>query len=164
MMRARVLLAIFVVALLASTGGFARDGDLRPFKRGSWQEIRQAHAGRPTVVHFWGLTCGPCRVEMPQWGKLLRERSDLDLVAIDADLIPNQVEDASEMLARTGLAGAENWIFDDPFTERLRFEIDPRCQGEIPRTMLIARDGKTTVIEGVADPAQVRAWLDGQRQ
>ena len=89
MMRARVLLAIFVVALLASTGGFAKDGDLRPFKRGSWQEIRQAHAGRPTVVHFWGLTCGPCRVEMPQWGKLLRERSDLDLVAIDADLIPN---------------------------------------------------------------------------
>jgi len=164
MMRARVLLAIFVVALLASTGGFARDGDLRPFKRGSWQEIRQAHAGRATVVHFWGLTCGPCRVEMPQWGKLLRERSDLDLVAIDADLIPNQVEDASEMLARTGLAGAENWIFDDPFTERLRFEIDPRWQGEIPRTMLIARDGKTTVIEGVADPAQVRAWLDGQRK
>ena len=164
MMRARVLLAIFVVALLASTGGFAKDGDLRPFKRGSWQEIRQAHAGRPTVVHFWGLTCGPCRVEMPQWGKLLRERSDLDLVAIDADLIPNQVEDASEMLARTGLAGAENWIFDDPFTERLRFEIDPRWQGEIPRTMLIARDGKTTVIEGVADPAQVRAWLDGQRK
>ena len=47
MMRARVLLAIFVVALLASTGGFAKDGDLRPFKRGSWQEIRQAHAGRP---------------------------------------------------------------------------------------------------------------------
>jgi len=164
MMRARVLLAIFVVALLASTGGFAKDGDLRPFKRGSWQEIRQAHAGRPTVVHFWGLTCGPCRVEMPQWGKLLRERSDLNLVAIDADLIPNQVEDASEMLARTGLAGAENWIFDDPFTERLRFEIDPRWQGEIPRTMLIARDGKTTVIEGVADPAQVRAWLDGQRK
>jgi len=163
MMRARVLLAIFVVALLASTGGFAKDGDLRPFKRGSWQEIRQAHAGRPTVVHFWGLTCGPCRVEMPQWGKLLRERSDLDLVAIDADLIPNQVEDASEMLARTGLAGAENWIFDDPFTERLRFEIDPRWQGEIPRTMLIARDGKSITIDGVADLAQVRAWLDSGR-
>jgi thiol-disulfide isomerase/thioredoxin len=163
-MRPRVLLSIFVVALLASTGGSAKDGDLLPFKRGSWQEIRHAHAGRPTVVHFWGLTCGPCRVEMPQWGKLLRERSDLNLVVIDADLIPNQVEDASEMLARTGLAGAENWIFADPFTERLRFEIDPRWQGEIPRTMLIARDGKTTVIEGVADPAQVRAWLDGQRQ
>jgi hypothetical protein len=32
------------------------------------------------------------RVEMPQWGTLLRERSDLNLVVIDADLIPNQVQ------------------------------------------------------------------------
>src|SRR6516162_613437 len=136
MMRAHVLLAIFVVALLASTGGFAKDGDLRPFKRGSWQEIRQAHAGRPTVVHFWGLTCGPCRVEMPQCGGSSCGSGPISIWSRSTlTLIPNQVEDASEMLARTGLAGAENWIFDDPFTERLRFEIDPRCQGEIPRTM-----------------------------
>ena len=68
------------------------------------------------------------------------------------------------MLAKTGLSGAENWIFSDPFTERLRFEIDPSWHGEIPRTVLIARGGKTTVIEGVADTVQVQSWLDGQRQ
>jgi len=156
------LLAAF--ALLAAPGGSAKEGEIRPFERGSWQQIRQAHAGRPTVVHFWGLTCGPCRVEMPQWGKLLRERADLDLVVIDADLVPNQLEDAAAMLEKTGLAGAENWMFADDFTERLRFEIDPRWQGEIPRTMLIGRDGKVTVIEGVADPAQIEAWLDQQRR
>jgi hypothetical protein len=101
---------------------------------------------------------------MPQWAKLLQERADLNLVVIDADLIPNQLEDSSAMLAKTGLAGAENWIFDDPFTERLRFEIDRRWQGEIPRTMLMARDGKTITIEGVADMARVRAWLDDQKR
>jgi thiol-disulfide isomerase/thioredoxin len=163
-MTSQALVTLIAFALLAATGGSAKEGEIRPFKRGSWQEIRQAHAGRPTVVHFWGLTCGPCRVEMPQWGKLLQERSDLNLVVIDADLIPNQAEDASAVLAKTGLAGAENWIFDDPFTQRLRFEIDPRWQGEIPRTMLIMRDGRVTIIEGVADPAQVRTWLDQQRK
>lgn len=66
-------------------------------------------------------------------------------MAIDAELVPNQVP-----------TGAGNWIFDDLFTERLRFEIDPRWQGEIPRTMLIARDGTTTIVEGVADPTQVQ--------
>jgi hypothetical protein len=35
-------------------------------------------------------------------------------------------------------------------------------RGEIPRTMLIARDGATTVIDGVADLKRVRAWLDAQ--
>jgi thiol-disulfide isomerase/thioredoxin len=163
-MTLRVLVALLALVLLTAIAGFAKEGEIRPFKRGSWQEILHAHAGRPTIVHFWGLTCGPCRVEMPQWGRLLRERADLNLVVIDADLIPNQVEDASDMLVKTGLAGAENWIFADPFTERLRFEIDPSWHGEIPRTVLIARDGKATLIEGVADSAQVRSWLDGQRQ
>jgi hypothetical protein len=52
--------------------------------------------------------------------------------------------------------GRRQLDLDDLFTERLRFEIDPRWQGEIPRTMLIARDGTTTIVEGVANPKQVR--------
>ena len=67
------------------------------------------------------------------------------------------------MLAKTGLAGAENWIFADDFVERLRFEINPRWRGEIPMTLLIARDGKTTTIEGAADSDEVAGWLDRQR-
>jgi len=80
-----------------------------------------------------------------------------------ADLVPNTAEAVAETLAKTGLSGAENWIFADDFVERMRFEINPRWRGEIPVTLLIARDGKTTTIEGAADPAQVRAWLDAQK-
>ena len=40
---------------------------------------------------------------------------------------------------------------------------DPQWQGEIPRTLLVARDGTMTTMEGVADFAQLRAWLDTQR-
>jgi hypothetical protein len=39
----------------------------------------------------------------------------------------------------------------------------PQWRGEIPRTILIARDGTTTLIEGVADLASVKTWLDAQR-
>jgi thiol-disulfide isomerase/thioredoxin len=163
-MRFSAFVSLVFMVLLASVVGAATEGELHPFKRGSWQEIRRAHAGQPIVVHFWGLTCGPCRVEMPKWGRLLQERPDLKLVVIDADLIPNAAGLVSEMLVKTGLAGAENWIFADDFVERLRFEIDPRWRGEIPMTLLIARDGKTTTIEGVADPAQVRSWLDAQKR
>jgi hypothetical protein len=66
------------------------------------------------------------------------------------------------MLAETGLAAAENWTFGDGFVERLRYEIDPQWRGEIPRTILIARDGTTTTIDGVANLESVRAWLDAQ--
>ena len=162
-MRFSAVASLIALALFATVVSATTEGELRPFKRGSWQEIRRAHAGQPIVVHFWGLTCGPCRVEMPKWGRLLQERPDLKLIAIDADLIPNEASLVSEMLAKTGLASAENWMFADDFVERLRFEINPRWRGEIPMTLLITRDGKITTIEGMADPAQVRAWLDAQK-
>jgi thiol-disulfide isomerase/thioredoxin len=158
-----LLLALLMLALPPGLIGSAATDGLRPFVRGSWNEIRKVHAGQPTVVHFWGLTCGPCRVEMPNWGKLLQERPDLNLVVINADLVPNEAGAVSIMLAQTGLAAAENWTFGDGFVERLRYEIDPQWQGEIPRTILIARNGAVTVIDGVADLEKVRAWLNEQR-
>jgi thiol-disulfide isomerase/thioredoxin len=156
------LLALLIAAIPLGWNGSAAADELHAFWRGSWAEIRKAHAGRPTVVHFWGVTCGPCRVEMPVWGRLLQERPDLDLVVINADLVPNEPGAVRAMLAQTGLARAENWTFADGFVERLRYEIDPRWQGDIPRTLLLAPDGSITVIEGVADPADIRVWLDGQ--
>jgi thiol-disulfide isomerase/thioredoxin len=66
-MKFSAFVSLAFVALLATIVGAATEGELHPFKRGSWQEIRRAHAGQPIVVHFWGLTCGPCRVEMPKW-------------------------------------------------------------------------------------------------
>jgi thiol-disulfide isomerase/thioredoxin len=150
------LLAVLTFGNFAGTG----EGELRPFVRGSWKQILAAHAGRATVVHFWGLTCGPCRTEMPQWGKLLAERSDLDLVVIEADLVTNETSAVQSALTQAGLGAAENWIFSDKFIERLQYEIDPQWRGEIPRTVLIARDGSTTLIEGIFDPYQIRTWLD----
>jgi thiol-disulfide isomerase/thioredoxin len=146
------------------TAGSAAIDELHPFVRGSWKQIRQDHMGQPTVVHFWGLTCGPCRVEMPLLGKFLQQRSDLNLVMIDADFVPNDPGDVGATLAQSGLSTVENWIFDDNFVERLRYEIDPQWQGDIPRTLLIARDGTVTTIEGVADLDTISAWLDRQAE
>jgi thiol-disulfide isomerase/thioredoxin len=156
-------LLLGLIALPALTA--ANTEDVHAFGRGSWQHIRKAHAGEPLIVHFWGVTCGPCRAEMPQWGKFLSERPDLHLVTVDADLVPNTPTAVVTMLAESGLsARAENWMFSDEFVERLRYEIDPHWQGEIPRTVLIAADGTTTALEGVADFAEIGAWLDAQAQ
>jgi thiol-disulfide isomerase/thioredoxin len=66
-MRSRSLFALLMLVLLACSCEAACANDLHQFVRGSWSDIRKAHAGKPTVVHFWGVTCGPCRIEMPNW-------------------------------------------------------------------------------------------------
>lgn len=155
-------LLLAALAALAFTAPVHAEA-VRPFVRGSWAKLTQAHAGEPTVIHFWGLTCGPCLAELPHWAQLVRERPDLHLVLIAADPVLEKPAGLSKFLDRMGLSDVESWGFADSFTDRLEYEIDPHWHGELPRTMLIAANGKMTLIDGVSDPGKIRAWLDAQK-
>ena len=162
-MKRCLLAAIFFVLSLTAGPAAETPSELKPFVRGSWQEVLRSHAGRPTLVHFWGVTCGPCKVELPLLGQFMKDHSELDVVMISADLVPNLPGAARAMLEKAGLGAAENWLFNDGFVERLRFEIDPAWQGDIPRTLLIARDGTVTTIEGSAEIPDLEKWLAQQK-
>jgi len=150
--------ALLGLLVLASNATSASATEIKPFERGSWQVIRAAHAGRPTLVHFWGVTCGPCKVELPELGKFAKAHPGIDVVMIDADLVPNSIQAVTTMLAKAGLDKTERWMFGDSYAERLRYEIDPKWQGDIPRTLLIAADGTITTIEGSADISNLEKW------
>jgi thiol-disulfide isomerase/thioredoxin len=161
-MKRQLLAGVFLVALLLPAPAAEAPFGLKPFQRGSWQKILQSHAGRPTIVHFWGVTCGPCKVELPLLGKFMTDHSAIDMVTISADLVPDLPGATRSMLDKSGLGSAENWIFGDGFVERLRFEIDPAWQGDIPRTMLISREGTITTIEGSVEMTDLEKWSDQQ--
>lgn len=141
----------------------ASAGDVQPFVRGSWSEITQAHKGRPLIVHLWGVTCAPCRVEMPEWGKLAARKPAADVVILHAERMPPDPKAVQEMLDDAGLAGADNWAFSDAMLARLRYEIDPKWLGELPMTLLIDADGTRKTIIGSADLGEVEAWIASQR-
>jgi thiol-disulfide isomerase/thioredoxin len=161
-MKRYLLSTIFLIAFLAPAPGSETPSQLKPFGRGSWQQVLHAHAGRPTLVHFWGVTCGPCKVELPVLGQFMKEHEAIDVVTISADLVPDLPDATRSMLQSAGLQAAENWIFSDGFVERLRFEIDPAWQGDIPRTLLVSRDGTVTTIEGSAELRELEKWSDQQ--
>jgi thiol-disulfide isomerase/thioredoxin len=161
-MKRQLLAGVFLVAFLLSAPASEAPPQLKPFERGSWQDVLRAHAGRPTIVHFWGVTCGPCKVELPLLGGFMKDHPSIDVVTISADLVPNLSGATQSMLEKSGLRSAENWIFSDGFVERLRFEIDPGWQGDIPRTMLISREGMITTIEGSAEMTDLEKWSDQQ--
>jgi thiol-disulfide isomerase/thioredoxin len=135
---------------------------LKAFERGSWQQVLRAHAGHPTLVHFWGVTCGPCKVELPELGEFMKRNPSIDVVTIDADLVPNSDVAALSMLQGAGLSSAENWMFSDGFSERLRYEVDPAWQGDIPRTILISKNGDVATIEGSVEAVALQKWSDEQ--
>ncbi|MGJ5205285.1 TlpA family protein disulfide reductase [Bradyrhizobium sp. HKCCYLR20261] len=159
----RAMLGLAIAGLLALTASStAAPPSLKPFERGSWREVLRSHAGRPTLIHFWGVTCGPCKIELPQLGKFMADHPEIDVVTVSADLVPNLDAATQAMLDKAGLAAAENFIFNDGYAERLRFEIDPSWQGEIPRTILVSRDGAMSTIEGSAEISDLDKWWSEQ--
>ena len=159
----RFEMRMFFAALLLLMSIPAMAADFHPFVRGSWKDIKARHAGRPTIVHFWSITCAPCLTEMPLWVELAREKGGIDMVFVSTDAISN-AKVISEPIDKAGLAKADNWAFADRFTDKLHYEVNPRWQGELPYTVLIARSGKTATSVGEADPASLKAWISSQKK
>lgn len=164
------LIALLFVPIIAVSAGVkaantpAANDALKPFVRGSWKTLRQAHTGQPMVVHFWGLTCGPCLTELPNWTAHLKKRPDLNLVLVDASPFGDEAGEVRAALTKAGLTKQENWLFADSFEERLRFEIDPKWRGEMPYTLLIGRDGKVEPVTGIMNFGKLDTWLEKQKR
>ena len=151
-------LRVAVLVLLVAFTAAADAAPERVFERDSYAHIRASHAGQPLVVHLWGMTCGPCLVELPQWGALRRKRPELPLVLIQVD--PSSPEARAKRLAAAGLAGAESWSANTEFDEFLRASIDPTWPGDMPRTLLISPGGQVKTIPGTAQMSEVERWLE----
>jgi thiol-disulfide isomerase/thioredoxin len=154
----RLVLVLLLLSIPAQAAG------LQPFGRGSWQQLRQQHAGRPLIVHFWGVTCGPCLAELPRWGEFIREKPGVDIALVAADPVMADQNPVAGALAKAGCGAAENWIFADPFTERLTYEVDPDWAGELPYTLLVGTDASVTAILGEVNFSELRVWVAEQRK
>jgi thiol-disulfide isomerase/thioredoxin len=156
-----VKIRLALVLMLISFQGAA--SELSPFGRGSWDELRRIHDGRPTIVHFWGLTCGPCLVELPEWGRFAQSAGGVDFVMVAADPVPEEPAQLSATLTKAGLSPVESWRFADRFAERLQYEVDRNWRGELPLTILLGRDGTARSVLGTADFADLSDWIAQQR-
>jgi len=154
-MMAATRITLVLLALLV--GATVQAVELKPFVAGSMQQIRASHAGRPFVLALWSLTCTHCQEELTRLGKLQYRHPGLNVVLVSTDT-PDDAAALTATLARHGLARAEAWVYADGFTERLRFEIDPRWGGELPRTYFYDRAHTVTARSGALAPAELERW------
>jgi thiol-disulfide isomerase/thioredoxin len=163
MTRGRLLCALALL-LAACAPGRAADGEgPRAFTAASWQALRRAQADEPLIVHFWGLTCGPCLAELPQWGAFAARHRNARIVLVNWDRRAQAPARIAATLAKAGLGRAESWALGEGYEEKLRFGVDRDWMGELPRTELLARDGSVTAFSGAADFVRLAAWLAAQR-
>jgi predicted amidohydrolase YtcJ len=158
----RLRTAAVAGAIAAGIGAAATPAaghELRPFRAESVEAIRQAHKGKAFVLAFWSIHCEPCRDEMAVWRNVRRRYPGVPVLLVSTDA-PGERAAAVAFLARYDPGPVETWIFDDEFTERVRFAVDRSWRGELPRTYLYDAAHRADARSGKLDGRWLEGWLE----
>jgi thiol-disulfide isomerase/thioredoxin len=131
-----------------------------PYRTGDWKALLRVHAGAPFIVHFWGVTCGPCIVELPKWSEFTKRHPAVPIVFVEVDPAPEPV--ARRILAQAHLDAADNRLLASPFDEYMRYEVDRKWVGELPATLLVDRNGQARRLSGAGSASAGVAPGGGQ--
>lgn len=148
---------LFILALSFTNASNASES-IRPFTLGSLEKVIGAREGKPFILVLWSLDCQYCPTELKMLSELKRSHPALDVVLIATD----SVSDMPQLIARTesyGMNKAERWVFAEDMPERLRFEIDRRWYGEVPRTYFYDRKHQREARTGLVSKKFLEDWL-----
>jgi thiol-disulfide isomerase/thioredoxin len=117
---------------------------------------------RLRLVNVWATWCGPCVIEFPDLVSLHRiyRGREFEVVTVNADDAAKR-EKALEFL-KTQQASTRNVAFDkgDPYA--LIEAVDPKWQGALPHTLLVAPGGEVIYrSEGAFDTPKLRKAIVG---
>ena len=114
------------------------------------------------LVNVWATWCGPCVIELPQlveMNRMYRQRP-FEFITISMDQ-PEKKDRALEKLKELKVA-ATNYIYTGDDRDKFMEALDPKWEGPLPHTMLIAPDGKVIYRHtGEIDPLELKQAIVG---
>jgi thiol-disulfide isomerase/thioredoxin len=152
------LRGLLLLAMLTFMSATATAESVRPFTLGSLAQVLDARAGKPFILVFWSLDCQYCPTELKMLSELKRSHPALDIVLIATD----SVSDTPQLISRAesyGMNNVEQWVFAEDMPERLRFEIDRRWYGEVPRTYFYDQKHQREAKTGLINRKFFEDWL-----
>lgn len=158
--RSFIALAGFALAAFSLIAGAAPA--IQAFEPGSLERIVAAHKGKPFVLIVWSLECEYCQVSIANLAQ--EKRKGLDVVTLSTDALDDS-QAAAQMQKRLAGAGMANnaWAFGAMPPEQLRYAIDPKWHGELPRSYWFNARGEKIAVSGVITPAMIAARSAWQR-
>lgn len=147
MSRFSVIVCSLVLTLLAQTA-YCETALLHPFVPGSYRQMLDNHAGKPFMLVIWSVTCSSCLKDMALLNKMHKANPKIDIVMLSTD-DSTVTDDIQKILTKNELNGLENWYFADENPQKLRYEIDPKWYGELPRTYFVGKNNGREGVSGV---------------
>jgi thiol-disulfide isomerase/thioredoxin len=140
-------------AMAVATAGAA--DNVRVFEADSFRDIVTSHQGKPFVVVVWSIDCDYCLPSFKALAQAQRRRQ-LDVVTIATDRADDAeaVRYVARKIRSAGLA-SQAWAFGSAPAEQLRYAIDPKWRGEMPRSYWFDSKGNMLAHSGMLTPSVV---------
>lgn len=145
-----------ICLLLTLSSGLAA-AEIRPFVSGSLKQIQAERSGKAFILTLWSASCTHCPAELKALGELAKKYPGLDIVLIATDT-PNEIPQLGKLAEGYGLGKQAQWVFADLQTEKLRFEIDRRWYGELPRSYFFDATHHRQSHSGVIPAERLEHW------
>ena len=122
--------------------------------------LAQGDAKKPRLVNVWATWCGPCVIEFPDLVSLHRiyRGRDFEVVTVNADDPEQQGKARAFLEERQASMRNLAWSSDDQYA--LADALDPKWQGGLPYTILVAPGGKVIYrSDGAFDMRELRRLI-----
>jgi len=149
---------VFMCSALLNISAHAESSTLNAFSTGSYKQILASNANHPFMLVVWSINCSSCLKDMELLSSIHKSRPELKMIMLAADE-PSAAEQIQQILEKSQLSGIENWVYAEENTQKLRFEIDPKWYGELPRTYFFDSAHQRTGVSGVLSKEDYEAMF-----
>jgi len=120
---------------------------LQSFELGSFEQIVTDKNEQDHLVILWSFDCPPCITELEKISELHQQFPNYQLTLINTDAVDEQLR-VKKILKQFNLAELDNWGYANSDEEKLRYDIDPRWYGDLPRSYFFPLKGKIKRLRG----------------
>jgi len=125
---------IILLAALFWVGSASAQGVVvNSFQSESYQKILTEYKNKPFMLVIWSVTCSACLSEMELIRKIQVQYSELNIVMLSVDG-PEYFDEMKQIIKQEQLQDLKQWGFAQDNSPALRYTVDSRWYGELPRT------------------------------
>lgn len=134
-----------------ASAGVANANLIEPFETNSLSQVVERQKGKPFVLMLWSLDCEYCQTSLKTLAQARRKGLRVVTLATDSMDDPQALALMQQRLAALGMR-ANAWAFGAAPAEQLRYTIDPKWHGEMPRSYWFNARGDKVAHSGVLTP------------
>ncbi|NOQ15876.1 MAG: redoxin domain-containing protein [Methyloprofundus sp.] len=154
----KYIINIVMLGCLCITTVQASDIKMHSFHQDSYQQILDKQKQQPFVLIVWSINCAACLAEMELIHEI-QQQANIKLIMLSVDG-PEFRNEMLQIIQQNRLENIEQWFFAEDNSPALRYLVDKRWYGELPRTYFFDKQHQKTGVSGILKMAEYQLHIN----